>query len=176
MTEESSLSYEEEQAWAVLDLATTHITDDVTKRSAWLLTAVGGASTLVITNATSVSTFVTSESIRTSLVLLVASMLSGLAAQVLGSSAKNSLIAARAMLQVASSRHDASAFLQAFLGGLSWVVRWCATHQARRLNPSGLMALVYKPAKLSQRQSVWSFVQLAFAIAAVLVMAIGVKA
>ena len=176
MTDENPLSYEQAQAWSVLDLATTHITDDVTKRSAWLLTAVGAALTFVISNAASVSTLIDTGSVRMSLTLLAASMLCGLAAQVLGSSAKSALLMARAMLQVASTHHNAEAFFQSVLSGLNWSVRRRALRQAKRPNPSGFMSLVYIPARLSQRQSAWCFVQLSFAIAAVFVVALGVKA
>ena len=175
MTDKRPLSFEQSQAWGVLELATTHITEEVTKRSAWLLTAVGASLTLVVSNASSVSVLIVSGSFRTALALLTASMLCGLAVQVLGSSARNALIIARAMIHIASEPHDSEAFLKAMMRGLSWPFRLSAQWRARRPNPAGFMSLIYLPARTSQRQSLWSFFQLGFAISAVFVIALGVK-
>ena len=175
MTEGTPLTYEQSQAWKLLDLATTHITDDVTTRSAWLLTAVGAALTFVVSNAGSMSALIDARHIRMSLCFLTVSLLCGLAVQTLRSGATNALVAGRALLEIASTPHDPDAFLKSFTGGLSWPLRLRMQYEARRPNRDGFMALVYMPARVSQRQSAWCFMQLGFVIAAVFLLAIGVK-
>lgn len=175
MTREDDLTKEEAAAWKFAKLATSSTVSELPKFSGWLMTVLGGALTVFVTNHETVSKLIDASHLRIALLLFTCSMFFGFAAQMLAIPVKASLAFSKKARKLETDPDfDHQAFGEHFTSLLILPYRLLIS-RIRPPKKRDALTQIRSPARLSQILAILVMLQYLYAVSVVLTLALGVE-